>query len=69
MSKIFDELPDCLTVEEAAKVLRIGRNLAYEAVQTGEIPSIKIGRRIIVPKRALANMLMSNGLQTAKAQE
>ena len=46
-----------LTVEETAKKLGIGRQLAYDKVKTGEIPSITIGRRILVPRRALERML------------
>ena len=45
------------TVEETAKLLRIGRNRAYEAVRSGEIPSIRIGKRILVPRVALERML------------
>lgn len=50
----FEHLPLMLTVEETARVLRIGRNSAYEAVAGGSIPSIRIGRKIRVPRRALA---------------
>ncbi len=32
-----------MTVREAAKLLGIGRNLTYESVKRGEIPSIRIG--------------------------
>jgi len=46
-----------LTVEEAAKVLGIGRNLCYDRVKTGEIPVIKIGKRLLVPRRALEKLL------------
>jgi len=46
-----------LSIEEAAKVLGIGRNLCYECVKTGEIPVIKIGRRLLVPKKALEKLL------------
>ena len=46
-----------LTVEEAAKVLGIGRNTAYEGVAAGEIPSIRIGARLLVPAKALYRML------------
>ena len=46
-----------LTIEEAAKVLGIGRQLAYDRVKTGEIPVIKIGRRLLVPKKALEKLL------------
>jgi excisionase family DNA binding protein len=45
------------SVEEAAKLLGIGRNLCYEKVRTGEIPALKIGRRILVPKVALDKLL------------
>jgi excisionase family DNA binding protein len=45
------------TVEEAARLLGISRSFAYEAVQRGEIPSMRIGRRILVPKVALERLL------------
>lgn len=50
-----------LSVPEAARRLGIGRNLAYEAVQRGEIPSIKVGGRILVPLAALEKMLVGAG--------
>jgi excisionase family DNA binding protein len=46
-----------MTVDEAAKALGIGRTQAYRAVQSGEIPSIRIGRRYLVPRAALEKML------------
>ncbi len=45
------------TVDEVAEVLGLSRNTVYEAVHRKEIPSIKIGRRIIIPKRALEEAL------------
>ncbi len=45
------------TVAEAAKLLGIGRRQAYEATQTGGIPVIRVGRRVLVPKAALHAML------------
>jgi excisionase family DNA binding protein len=45
------------TVEEAARLLGIGRNLAYDRVKTGEIPVIVIGRRKLVPRIALQKLL------------
>ena len=47
------------TVEEAAQLLGISRSFAYEAVHRGEIPSMRIGRRILVPKAALQRFLDS----------
>ena len=46
-----------LTVEEAAKELGLGKNAAYEGVRTGQIPSVRIGRRILVPRVALDRLL------------
>lgn len=48
---------ETVTVEEASKALGIGRNTAYEAVKSGEIPSIKIGKRRIISKAALKRLL------------
>ena len=46
-----------LTVEEAAATLGISRAFAYEAVRRGEIPSIRIGRRVLVPRVALDRLV------------
>jgi len=46
-----------LTVAELAKVLRIGRVSAYLAIERGDVPSIRIGRRILVPRAAVARLL------------
>ena len=46
-----------LTIDETAKLLGIGRQLAYDKVITGEITVIKIGRRLLVPRRALEKLL------------
>ena len=46
-----------ITVTEAACRLGIGRNSAYEAVRRGEIPTIRIGKRILVPISALDRLL------------
>ena len=46
-----------LTVDEAARCLGIGRNSAYEAIARGEIPVVKIGKRLLVPRHALERLL------------
>jgi excisionase family DNA binding protein len=46
-----------MTVPEAALALGIGRNLAYEAVKDGQIPSVRIGNRILVPAAGLDRLL------------
>ena len=50
-------LPPVLTVEEAAKVLRISRGAAYEAVRTNALPHVRIGRTIRVPRAGLLDLL------------
>lgn len=45
------------TMEETAQVLGVGRNLAYEAAARGEIPTVRLGRRLLVPRAALMAML------------
>lgn len=49
------------TVDEAGAKLGLSRNSAYEAVRRGEIPSIRIGRRILVPKAAFDRLLERGG--------
>lgn len=55
LADIDDRL--CVTVPEAAKMLGISRNYAYELVKIGVLPSIKLGKRILIPKLALMKML------------
>jgi excisionase family DNA binding protein len=45
------------TVDEVASLLRISRGAAYEAAKRKEIPTIRIGRRLLVPSDALERML------------
>jgi excisionase family DNA binding protein len=46
-----------MTVEEAGRLLGIGRNLAYEAARRGEIPTVRLGRRMLVPTARLRELL------------
>ncbi len=46
----FDDLPLTLRVEDLMPILGIGRNTAYELVRSGQIKSIRIGRKIRIPK-------------------
>jgi excisionase family DNA binding protein len=46
-----------MTVEEVAAALRLSRASAYRAISRGEIPSIRLGRRLVVPTAALRDML------------
>lgn len=46
-----------MTVDEAAAYLRISRGLAFAAVRDGTLPSVRVGRRILVPRRQLEALL------------
>ena len=39
------DLPVMMTIQELARFLRVSRNTAYSFVNTGVIPSVKIGRQ------------------------
>jgi excisionase family DNA binding protein len=46
-----------LSVEEAGALLGISRDLAYDLVAIGQLPSVRLGRRLVVPRRALEEAL------------
>jgi hypothetical protein len=51
------EYPDLLTVGDLQKVLRIGRNGTYEAIRRSDVPVVRIGRCIRIPKLAVLKLL------------
>lgn len=61
----LDEFPDFLTIEEAAKILRIGRGQAYELARRWRVsggaeglPNVEIGTKTKrVPKSAIVRYL------------
>lgn len=48
-------------VGTAARLLGLSRGSAYQACLTGEIPHIKVGRRILIPCKSLEEFLASAG--------
>ena len=46
-----------ITVEAAGKKLGISRGAAYEAARSGQIPTLRIGRRVLVPSAAFDRLL------------
>jgi excisionase family DNA binding protein len=47
--------------DEARKILKISRGLIYEAIRSGQIPSIRIGRRILIPRSGLERLVDEAG--------
>ena len=52
---------DAFSVEEAGEILGISRGSSYAAVNSGDLPVIRIGRRYIVPRAALERLLGAVG--------
>lgn len=51
---------ETLTVEEAARILGIGRQVAYAQARKGwlgPVPVLRVGKRLLVPRRALERAL------------
>ena len=48
--KNFDELPMFISVATVAKLFGISQSSGYELMHDKDFPSIKIGRRILVPR-------------------
>lgn len=47
----------CVTVPEAAAMLGVSRNFGYELVKQGQLPAIRLGKRILIPRIALEKRL------------
>ena len=50
-----------LSVPEVARLLGCARATIYQAIREGQVPSIRVGRRILVPRAALQRMLEAAG--------
>lgn len=46
-----------ITVPEAGQVLGLGRDSSYRAAERGELPTLKLGRRLLVPVPKLLRLL------------
>ncbi|WP_208542859.1 helix-turn-helix domain-containing protein [Nocardioides euryhalodurans] len=54
----LDTLPATLTVPEAGTLLGLGRDASYAAANRGELPVLRIGRRLLVPTGRLRALLV-----------
>jgi excisionase family DNA binding protein len=50
-------LPPMISVEETSKLLGVSRSAGYRAAATGQIPTLRVGRRLLVPTLRLLRML------------
>jgi len=61
--------PLTMTVTEVAAALKISRGLAYAAAREGTLPTLRVGRRLLVSRQALQLLLeRPERLQTVKSR-
>ena len=60
MYKSYDELPLLLNVETVAKVLGVSDSSVYELIQEDDFPSLRIGKRIVIPKEELRKWISAH---------
>lgn len=58
-----------LRLEEAGRVLGLGRSASYDAARRGEIPVLRFGRRLLVSQVALDAMLRAGTNRTTTSEE
>jgi hypothetical protein len=60
----WSALPPTISVPEAGRLLGLSRNGAYAAASRGEIPVIRLGRKLVVPTVPIVQMLAGQRAQT-----
>jgi excisionase family DNA binding protein len=65
---VHDDVPverQTYGVRETARILGIGRNATYEAIQTHKIRALTFGKRLVVPKREVERILAGEEREAA----
>lgn len=53
-----EQQPLLLSVDSAAQLMGIGRTKAYEMVKCGQLPLVRIGTRVLIPREALEDWIV-----------
>jgi len=64
MKKANSKQPENLTPQEAMAILRCGRTTLWQLTSSGQLPSIKLARKILIPRNALNAFIKSKTQQT-----
>jgi excisionase family DNA binding protein len=67
MSPVPEQASVTMTIDDAAKLLGIGRNQAYAAARRGDLPILKLGARYLVLREPLERMLRGETAKKAAA--
>ena len=51
-----DTRPLLLSVPEAARLLGVGKTLCWDMVYSGQLPSVRLGKRVLVPRPAIEHL-------------
>jgi excisionase family DNA binding protein len=51
------DLPPLLSVEQACELLGVSRSVGYRAAASGDLPTMRLGRRVYVPTARLLELL------------
>jgi excisionase family DNA binding protein len=54
---MVDIEPQVYTVEQVCRILQLSRNSVYTQIAQGKIPSLRFGKRLVVPKAKLEKLL------------
>lgn len=55
----FGNYPDVVSIDDLTSMLNIGKNTAYSLIKNGNIKTIRIGRKYIIPKQNVINFLLN----------
>ena len=58
--KSYDELPLFLNVKQLADLLGVSDSSVYELIQENGFPSLRIGKRIVIPKEELRGWISTH---------
>ena len=59
IDKMFENYDDVVCIEEMMEILIIGRNKAYELLQTEQVKSFKVGKSYRIPKICIEEYVLS----------
>ena len=62
----YDELPLLLNTTQLADLLGVSHSSVYELIQKSGFPSLRIGKRIVIPKEELRQWISDNTKGTKK---
>lgn len=63
----LESLPVLLTAPEVQKILRVSRITVYRMIERGDIPTIRFGRKVRIPRDRFLEWLQS--LENSSSQE